>query len=41
MNGDKTLASRELIILSCRRSIMRLLGRERVTADIEVRFLEE
>jgi hypothetical protein len=41
MNDDKSLASRELIRLYPRRSPIRLLGREEVTADIDVMFWEE
>jgi len=41
MNDDKSLAFRELKRLSSRRSTTRLLDREEVTVDIDVRFLEE
>jgi hypothetical protein len=41
MNHDKSFSLRELKRLFSRRSTRRLLDREEVTADIDVRFLEE
>jgi hypothetical protein len=41
VNDDKSLALRELKRLFSRRSTTRLLDRKEVTADTDVRFLEE